>query len=497
MQNFKVRFFLTIVVLTFNMCVFGQNNQEKKIDSLSHLIINMYAKGNFNQYVILKNTTELYYLSKENKNVDAQLLSLFEEAKVYFINGSLDIALSKISEGIDLAKSEKKYNFLCRFLLIHQRLLLELDHLQASKDILSKAMEYNSLIDSKEDRATNNVYILLAKADILAINDAKKDKNQIIALKKQAYTHAQNLNNSNILKTITLIFSSESFSLSLISYGMTGEAKKYSKVIDDILTRYPSDALRFQNLMIKGKIANADKEYAAAIEFYTQAAAVAKKNKNYFKLYEAYPLISESYNGLKDYEKSSFYSKSYKNLVDSINIVKKNSGDVALLNSINAKILSPEDNKNTVKYIIISVLIVLLGAIAFIFYRKKTKNNEINRVEAHEKRNVSDDNPNELNDDSTVTKKLVELAKDDINTFYVEFRKVYPTFYKTLQEKYPELNISDINFCSLIKMNFGIKEIAQFTKSSVRAVEARKYRINKKMQLKNQNELFIILSMIN
>ncbi|MFP3671017.1 hypothetical protein SB717_38695, partial [Priestia sp. SIMBA_032] len=80
----------------------------------------------------------------------------------------------KISEGIDLAKSEKKYNFLCRFLLIYQRLLLELDHLQASKDILYKAIEYNGLVELTEDKVTNNVYILLAKADILAINDAKK-----------------------------------------------------------------------------------------------------------------------------------------------------------------------------------------------------------------------------------------------------------------------------------------------------------------------------------
>ena len=100
-------------------------------------------------------------------------------------------------------------------------------------------------------------------------------------------------------------------------------------------------------------------------------------------------------------------------------------------------------------------------------------------------------------DELEVTKKLVNLAKSDINVFCIEFQKNYPTFYQSLKEKYPELNISDINFCALIKMNFEIKQISVYTNSTIRSVESRRFRIMKKMQLKSQSELYIILSKLS
>lgn len=83
-----------------------------------------------------------------------------------------------------------------------------------------------------------------------------------------------------------------------------------------------------------------------------------------------------------------------------------------------------------------------------------------------------------------------------MNIFYIEFQKTYPSFHESLKAKYPELNISDINFCSLIRMNLRVKEISVYTKSNVRSVESRLYRIMKKMKLDSQKNLYFTISML-
>lgn len=58
-------------------------------------------------------------------------------------------------------------------------------------------------------------------------------------------------------------------------------------------------------------------------------------------------------------------------------------------------------------------------------------------------------------------------------------------FFKQLEEKYPELNKSEITICYYLFIGFNNKEIAVFLNSSVRGIESKRYRITKKMNLKN------------
>ena len=58
-------------------------------------------------------------------------------------------------------------------------------------------------------------------------------------------------------------------------------------------------------------------------------------------------------------------------------------------------------------------------------------------------------------------------------------------FFNNLQEKYPELNNSEIAICYYLSIGFKNKEIAVFINSTIRAVESKRYRISKKMDLNN------------
>ena len=490
MQNSKRTKYYLLFIAVFIVCsnFFAQTDNKRKIDSLGKLIDKDYVNGNFDKQVILKNATSLYYLSKEIGFAEGQMQSLFEEAKVYFIHGDMDSALLKMNEGIDLAKEKKDYNALCRFLLMYQKLILQLDHLNAAKNILLKAEEYNKLVKPESDQSVNTVFILLSQADLLTVDNKNNNIEKVINLKKQAFEQANKLNDSNKYKKFSVLFSSQSLAISLTLFGKTKDAKKYVEIADKILLHYPSDSFIIVNLMIKGRIANVDKDYKTAVEQFLKAIKLAKKAENKYMLFEIYPMISESYDGLSDYKTAAFYAKSYKHLVDSIDVVKKQIGDVTFVNNINQKILNDKKEKKKENYLLIGGVIAGLLGLGFLLYIRNKKIKMYEEKQAAD--SVADNNPEK-------TKELIHLAKEDINVFYTEFQKNYPTFYKNLQETYPELNISDINFCSFIKMNFSIKEISQYTNSSVRAAEARKYRITKKMNLKKQNELYVTLSMIN
>ncbi|MBK1897016.1 tetratricopeptide repeat protein [Chryseobacterium paridis] len=485
-------------------------NSNREIDSISQLLEKNYIKGDTNPGITLKNATALYYLSREKKFYPGQVYSIFEEAKLYQLNGDFDSALVKINEGIDLAKVNNDNNMLCRILLLYQRVLLQLDHLNAAKQILYKTEYYNKLIKNEDDRRLNEVCIILARVDLLTISDNfdKDTAEEVTKLKKQAYSECLKINDSNKRKKVTLIYTLQSLTSCLVDQKKIDEARKYVGITERLLVSFPDNTFIVRNFITKGIIEKESQNYPLAIEYFSKAINNSQKDYNRYEQYEVYALIAESYEEMKDFEKSTFFSKRYKRLMDSITLVKKKSGDVNFINNINVKVLDtktkiPADRSN----LIIGVSVILLGVLIVVFYSRMRKKKRLNYAGNTTEDPISDnfialekpitENYIENNPKSEKTKELILLAKEDINVFYIEFQKMYPDFYTTLKNKYTDLNISDINFCSLLKMNFGIKEISQYTNSTIRAAEARRYRINKKMQLKSQNELYMILSTIN
>lgn len=94
--------------------------------------------------------------------------------------------------------------------------------------------------------------------------------------------------------------------------------------------------------------------------------------------------------------------------------------------------------------------------------------------------------------------KLIELknsAEKNPDLFYIKFSKHYPLFLNYFKTKYPELNINEIETCLFLILNYNSKDIARFTKNSVRAIESKKYRIRRKLDLNsnvNLNEFLIL-----
>lgn len=501
----KNKSFLKFYFIAF-FCIYPIKNFAQKstpeIDRIIKIIEENYITNNVDKDQLLDYTYDLYYLSKKANFPDGKAYSIFEQTRIYFFNGDLENSLKKINEGIALAKSRKDYDMLCRLLLVYQSTLLKLNYLNEAQYILKKCEEYNELNVAKENARINDVYILLAKADVLVDEQGRSDEMAtVISLKKKAYSLAQQLSESDKYKGITIIYALESLTFSLAVSGDVFSARNYIVQIDKLLKVYPNKYSLIQSFIIKGAIESNEKKYAQAISYFSRAAEIAANNKNIYELYEIYPMMSASYSEMKDFKNASEYLWKFKHLSDSITQVMKKSENNKLIAEINKNIQKRDEKKlEQVKIdfaLVFALFAMILSVFVLIVYKKKQKGSQTYNEFGNGNflQNTEEKKKPEI--DPEIIKELLLLVKNDIDTFYIEFPKIYPDFYQSLQKEYPSLTISDYSFCALVKMNFTVKEISLYTKLSLRSVEGRKYRIMKKMKVSNQNELYIVLSSIS
>ncbi|MDD2960955.1 MAG: LuxR C-terminal-related transcriptional regulator [Muribaculaceae bacterium] len=77
--------------------------------------------------------------------------------------------------------------------------------------------------------------------------------------------------------------------------------------------------------------------------------------------------------------------------------------------------------------------------------------------------------------------------EEEWSKFKVHFEKVHPEFFVKLKEFCPELTENELHLCSYIKIGGRNKEIAEMLSISSASVITSRYRIKKKLQLKDQS----------
>jgi tetratricopeptide (TPR) repeat protein/DNA-binding CsgD family transcriptional regulator len=80
--------------------------------------------------------------------------------------------------------------------------------------------------------------------------------------------------------------------------------------------------------------------------------------------------------------------------------------------------------------------------------------------------------------------------KDYWKEFELKFIQLNPNFHQKLQNDHPSLTKKELDFCSLIRLNLGNKEIASLTQIAYESVLSKKYKLRKKMGFSTENDLF-------
>lgn len=85
--------------------------------------------------------------------------------------------------------------------------------------------------------------------------------------------------------------------------------------------------------------------------------------------------------------------------------------------------------------------------------------------------------------------ELYELAMNKNSLFITYFKSQFPDFFDNLLTVSPNLISSELEICALLKLNLTTKEMAIATNSTVRAIENKKYRIRRKLDIASETDI--------
>lgn len=346
------------------------------------------------------------------------------------------------------------FNNLNKFAYQHLEKGLELSNATGSKDSLT--------ID-----ATSKLYVSFANYYLLK-NDNKKrllymikameehqkypDKNY---LDRRKYVDYANI--ASVYNDIN-VDSTEHYALLSLKY------ENFSKLKN----------AEFSNFLVLGNVNLIKKDFSKAI-YYLKKAENIEKYINHINREILYNYFIETYK--KDGKSDS--AKIYENKKDLLNLnIYKNRNDSL------SRILEENNEKDQQRSIVLlGIISIVLLTLIVIFYLK------IRKAKVIIQKPVANTSPEDYN-------KLLDMAKKDDTAFISAFRNMYPEFLEKLQEICPDLSISELELCALIKLNLSTKEIAASKNLSYRTIQNKKYIIRKKFNIAPESDIYKWMSKI-
>ncbi|MGI9579837.1 helix-turn-helix transcriptional regulator [Chryseobacterium sp. RRHN12] len=131
----------------------------------------------------------------------------------------------------------------------------------------------------------------------------------------------------------------------------------------------------------------------------------------------------------------------------------------------------------------LSIAVCILFIFLFLYYYRKHKSKNLDKI----------DIPHQLPVQESIFKEVIQLAKENNPEFLTRFNEYCPRFSEELLKVSP-LKISEIRFCAYIYLNFSTKEIAEYTFTSVRTVQTKKYNLRKKLNIPGDMDIYVWFS---
>lgn len=89
-----------------------------------------------------------------------------------------------------------------------------------------------------------------------------------------------------------------------------------------------------------------------------------------------------------------------------------------------------------------------------------------------------------------VQDEIMTLAKENSPRLLNKFRLVYPEFFEKLSAIQANLKNSELIFCIHLKLNLTTKEIATYTFVTPKAIQNRKNRLRKKLNIPSEMDIY-------
>jgi len=238
---------------------------------------------------------------------------------------------------------------------------------------------------------------------------------------------------------------------------------------------------QFRNLLILGQVYNARNDGLKALHFLKKAEKIEPKlatslqEKNML-----YKELMDSYKTLDSSQQANIYLHKAKDA----ELEYEKSKSSSLKKIINDDLLK---ERNYSVYIIVGFSVLLLLSLVFI-NRLHKKNKLLLQQETLSEKYLQD---NKQSIDQETLSKLIGLLKNNDPAFMTVFHGVFPDFVNRIQAIQPNVVQTEVEFCAYMKLNLTTKEISKILSIEPKSVQAKKYRIRKKLNIPNEVDIYM------
>ncbi|MHC6200566.1 tetratricopeptide repeat protein [Elizabethkingia miricola] len=483
---------LLLFLIVLHSIIYGQSKKEKEIDSIFNTIKsvtkNPYVKKETSK--ALEVSEELLHMSKEINYIDGQIDALTYMAEIYANTGNTKMSLVKADEAIALASRNKRYIMdYSTLLMARGSALSKLGYferaLQALQEAINIADEAPAKYNNQKHYNKALTYFLIKFVHELNQEDPLSKK-ELEFYVQSAYKEALQITPDYPQKSYIMTKSLQGLISAYTDWGEFEKAEKYIAEGDKINKNTVSTWELTRNVLL-GEIETKRKNFTKAVEHYEIALKLTKAYKLVYDQKLIYTLLAESYHELQDYKNESHYLAHNKRLSDSLSKVEKQASNYILKDELKKKTKQKELENNTTIYYFSALIFVLLITVYFVY--KQSKKSKTQFLILNGKTEIDNDD----NEDHKKLNLLIEMAESNNSTFYLKFQELFPDFNQTLLNINQKLTQSDLEYCAMMKLNFDTKKIATIKKNSVGAVESKKHRIRKKLNITSEENIYIWL----
>src|SRR5690606_20681781 len=306
----------------------------------------------------------------------------------------------------------------------------------------------------------------------------------------------------NILKTFNEKDVYSYLSLSYLDYGEKylideihlDSAECYFHQSLDLLNKY-KDPFKHDVYRAFGDLNYLTKNYDKALDYYLRSQAIVEK-LDYSDPSFNYILkrISDIYKIRNEEKLEKKYLKKFIALQDSISEAQVETVGRVTNSLIEKQEMELEETrKKIILYgAIILGLVLCTMVLVFYYFRRKQKKESVillqNEKELARKENENQKLKSRINESF---EEVVQLAKENDSSFLKRFTEIYPDFVKNIHHINPNIQSSEMGFCALLFLNFSTKDIAEYTFVTSKAVQNRKNRIRKKLNISSEEDIYV------
>ena len=238
---------------------------------------------------------------------------------------------------------------------------------------------------------------------------------------------------------------------------------------------------QFRNLLILGKVYNAKNDGLKALHFLKKAEQIEPKlATNLQEKTMLYEELADSYKALDSSQQVNNYLHKSKDA----EIAYERRKISSLKKIINDDMLK---ERNYSLFIVIGFSVLLLVSLFYI-YRLHRKNKLLLQQETLSEKYLQD---NKQTIDQETLSKLIDLLKKNDAAFMTVFHGVFPDFVNKIQSIQPNVVQTEVEFCAYMKLNLTTKEISKIMSIEPKSVQAKKYRIRKKLNIPNEVDIYM------